>query len=1277
MASLLKEPIIEHDFQTALHRLRDNFVRSMPCRLVLLETHIEELADGGPKAIESLRIMINQLIEVADIHHLPAISLLVHELKQVFEASCPQGNQNAHDLDLFPLHQVLKKLRVQVDKLSTEWTLFSPIGQGRKLWLVAKKNRQLVALIVPALVQAGFVVDLLDEDKAVKEACLGQERPAAVLMDMACLQNGHLTEATALELKSLCLQGLPLVSLLESADMAAKLAAYRFGAASCLAYPLEADEILDKLADVASPFPDPPYRILLVDDNQRQLAARAALLEQAGWKVEALDEPFQTAAILSRSPVDLLMLSMNMEACSGTELAAILREDEMCRQLPIVYLLEEWGIGWTLPVSDYGRDHFFAKTVKPQTLLTKLANYAWHFRQTTKRAEDHRLMLYECRRQYQAVNYHAIVSITDKEGRIVYVNEKFCEVSGYSRSELLGQNHRILKSDEHSQGFFTGIWLTISRGKIWQGEICNRRKNGSLYWVKSSIVPFLDNQGIPYQYISIRTDITKIKEHEIRLNILSRAVEASSGSISIADATDPKLPLVYVNPAFERITGYSRQEALGHNARFLLANDTDQPELAEIRAALREGRAGEALLRNYRKDGGLFWNKMRVAPVHDSLGKLSHFIGLTEDVTRQKEAEASRQEVLERLQKIASRVPGVVFQLRLTTAGNFCLPYASDAIAGLFRLSAEEARENVAKLMPIFHPLDRRGILLSIKASARGLTTWEHEFRVRFADGSVRWLLANAAPEQEEEGSILWHGYVSDISYRKNTERAPKESAKHTQAILDNVVDGVITIDSRGGVSSFNPAAQRIFGYAPHEIVGNNVKMLMPEPYASEHDAYLKRYVESGVKRIIGIGREVTGRRKDGGVFPMDLAISEIQLDNATLFIGLVRDISSRKRHEAQLLAAKNEAERANLAKSKFLSSMSHELRTPMNAVLGFAQLMEMDVRLLNEHREGAGEILKAGRHLMQLIDEVLDLAKIEGGNIELSIEAVVLSEVIDACLALVKPMAEARGIQIMVSADCSSILLRADSLRLKQCLLNLLSNAIKYNRPGGKVELGCRLVSSGLIRIQVSDTGVGIPKERLGELFRPFNRLGAEGLNIQGTGIGLAITRQLVELMGGAIGVDSLKGVGSTFWLELPQERRSRTKSRIARIADNYTTILYIDENIGNFKHMVELLRHLPDIHLMTAHSTRVGLDLLSTMPFELVLVDINMPQMDGFAFLKQLRKSGLSNIPPVIALSAIAGILDHARAREAGFVGYLEKPIDARAFFALLDVYLKIDPE
>ena len=296
-------------------------------------------------------------------------------------------------------------------------------------------------------------------------------------------------------------------------------------------------------------------------------------------------------------------------------------------------------------------------------------------------------------------------------------------------------------------------------------------------------------------------------------------------------------------------------------------------------------------------------------------------------------------------------------------------------------------------------------------------------------------------------------------------QHALELSSTRVSTILNTVSDGILTIDQHGIVETMNPAAEKLFGYAAFEVVGKNVSMLMPEPYQGEHDAHLMRYLATGEKHIIGIGREAHGLRKNGSIFPLELSVNEMFLVDERHFTGVVHDISSRKKAQQALIDARDEADRANHAKSEFLSNMSHELRTPLNAILGFSQLMEYDESLSADHKDNVHEILKAGAHLLALINEVLDLAKVESGHVELSLEPVEICPLIEECLSLVNALAKKRGIGLS-HRGLEGRSVRADHIRLKQALLNLISNAIKYNREGGSVHIEVLDKGSDLLRI-------------------------------------------------------------------------------------------------------------------------------------------------------------------------------------------------------------------
>jgi PAS domain S-box-containing protein len=430
-----------------------------------------------------------------------------------------------------------------------------------------------------------------------------------------------------------------------------------------------------------------------------------------------------------------------------------------------------------------------------------------------------------------------------------------------------------------------------------------------------------------------------------------------------------------------------------------------------------------------------------------------------------------------------------------------------------------------------------------------------YEMRVLRRDGSVCWVECRATVV-DWEGEPAIQAIFSDISDRKRAEDdllqlneelearvaertlALQRGEERLRIIMDGAVDGIIVINKDGVIESFSRSAGEMFGYDAKDMISKNIKALMPEPYSERHDSYINNYLLTGMARAIGIEREVKGLRKDGSIFPMEIAVSEVGLDGDRLFTGLVRDITERKRVEQELVSAWKAADAANQAKSEFLSSMSHELRTPLNAILGFAQMQRdyPDQPLTDEQRASIEHIVEGGQHLLSLINDVLDLSKIESGGVDLVLEAVDVEQAVRQSIVLVQPLADERGVSFIINGGFE---LRprvlADQSRLKQVLLNLLSNAVKYNCEKGTVTLNAVATEAGKLRVSITDTGSGISADNHDEVFRPFSRVGMEASKIEGTGIGLTLSRQLVESMDGSLDFDSTVGDGSTFWFELP----------------------------------------------------------------------------------------------------------------------------------------------
>jgi PAS domain S-box-containing protein len=530
--------------------------------------------------------------------------------------------------------------------------------------------------------------------------------------------------------------------------------------------------------------------------------------------------------------------------------------------------------------------------------------------------------------------------------------------------------------------------------------------------------------------------------------------------------------------------------------------------------------------------------------------------------------------------------------------------------------------------------------------------------------------LAVGKISEREEWAFV--GIIRDIS----TE---KRRAHELAAVIETAVDGIIIIDRQGLIKVFNPAAVRLFGYAAEDVIGQNVRVLMPEPYHGEHDAYLKSYHDTGRRQIIGIGREVKGQRKDGSIFPMELAVGEVMEGEELAFVGIIRDVTAQKDAFDALTEARARAESANAAKTEFLSRMSHELRTPMNAILGFAQLLRMsDVKTMASDQvvDYLNSIIGPAEHLTNLIDDILDLSRIEVGGLKVAREDVDLAEAVTAAVVMAQPMASRLGVSIFnQSVDrARAPIVLGDPGRLRQCIVNLLTNAIKYNRPGGRVliDLTARSPDDAMVRLTVEDTGVGIAEDQLGALFRPFTRLHPGLDHIEGAGIGLAVTRQLIEAMGGTVTAESEVGRGSRFYLDIPRtegtaERRAPPKAISlanwhAPVSDDGKSqiVLYVEDNPANVHLMESLFRSIPGIELRIAYSAELGLEMAAAMPIRAIILDINLPGINGFEALERLRARSDTADVPVIGLSARATSADIEHAAKLGFYRYLTKPVN-----------------
>jgi PAS domain S-box-containing protein len=565
------------------------------------------------------------------------------------------------------------------------------------------------------------------------------------------------------------------------------------------------------------------------------------------------------------------------------------------------------------------------------------------------------------------------------------------------------------------------------------------------------------------------------------------------------------------------------------------------------------------------------------------------------------------------------------------------------------------------------------------RMEAGEISNYTLEKRFLRRDGSVVWVNLSSSLMRDARGAPDY--YVSiyeDVTGRKRIEErlaeinaalerrvAERTAEVHEQArIIEQIHDAVLTTDLEGRITSWNRGAERMFGSSSAEALGRNIR----DYYAAEVRGVVNRWIRDASSTTGWYETETRMLRRDGTAF--DILVSTSLLHDpdgaAKGYIGFGIDITERKRAEAALIEAKEIAERSSMAKSEFLSRMSHELRTPLNAILGFAQVLELDLAD-GRQREEVREILRAGEHLLQLISDLLDLSRIESGHLALSLEPVELASAVDAAVALVAPLLAPAGLTLDSRlGDCRSALVFADATRLRQVLVNLLSNAVKYNRPGGKIRLECAPGEAERIRIKVTDTGLGIAPERMGRLFEPFERLGAETSGVEGAGIGLALSKRLVEAMGGEIGASSVAGEGSTFWIKLPRSRVSPPEPPAARRAPlahpegRGLRVLYIEDNPANVRLVKQVLERLPRVALRVATRGEEGVGLASAETPDLILLDMHLPDIDGIEVLRRLRAAPRLAAVPVFAVSAAAMPRDVQRAQAAGAQRYFTKPIN-----------------
>ena len=917
------------------------------------------------------------------------------------------------------------------------------------------------------------------------------------------------------------------------------------------------------------------------------------------------------------------------------------------------------------------------------------------------------------------IDQHSLVSIADYRGNITYVNDMFCKVSGYTRDELLGSNHRVVKSNQHDGAFWEAMWRTISSGYTWRDTVCNRARDGSLYWVDAVISPFFDDAGNIEKYVSIRSDVTlarKVQEElaneREHLNAILHGTDAGTWEWDVPSGR------VVINSRWAEIVGYTLAD-LGEVSVDTWSHLCHPDDLLLAKELLRQHFSGtlksySCEIRMRHREGHWVWVLSNgkasawVAP-----GQPRWVSGTHLDITMQKKLQSELHQNNQVMQSILANIPVAlsVFDselqliarndkfLELLEFPTWLFEGTGTSFESLIRYNATRGEYGAGDVDHAIQYIIER---------ARDTTPHQFE-RVR-PNGQA--LEVRGAP-MPGGGFITTY---ADISERKQAEAEIQRSTGLLQSVLDAASEvSVVSMDMGAVVTLFNKGAERMLGYAAADVVGHQTlpHFFGPSELQARGASMSAQlgYPVSGLDVLIH--ESVLGKRtewnyvhKNGHQFSAALVVTAMT-DNAGRRIGYLavsHDITQEKDNEQALLMAVELAEQAALSKGQFLANMSHEIRTPMNAVLGMLTLLQ-GTALDERQRDYTSKTESAARSLLGLLNDILDYSKAEAGKMQLDPHPFAVDALLRDLAVILSANIAARAIRLRFDVDANlPAVLVGDALRLQQILINLGGNAIKFTTQGEVVvslQQLARTAEGVQLRIQVKDSGIGIDPANQQRIFSGFSQAEASTTRrFGGSGLGLSICRRLVELMGGELKLDSALGQGSRFYFDITLAIASDTERASLAAADAPSAevpadaaqaphqtagsptaspqrlaglrLLVVEDNLVNQQVAKELLRAEGAL-ITLAGNGQLGVEAVAAAdpPFDAVLMDLQMPVMDGYTAARTIRSKLRMPDLPIIAITANAMASDREACLAAGMDEHIGKPFDLPRLVALLQRY------